>query len=737
MLSVLYSYFIRPLNWTRLYLLDRFRRGLQKQEAAELKGKSGEGLSHSAKSSLLTRRRFTYMQIARGAWYPAAALALTIFLVAIPGFLIIGSQGIFDPRFTSSPSTMVNLLLRFTIVVAILTSLSSLLLAILLYRRRSTDPMALLTSYVLLAYAVIMSGPVEALEPFVPGIAVVATTILVPLFQPFILLLFAVFPDGSFVPGWTKRAIVVAFLIMPASLLWTTRLTQSVVDFSEPGTAVLLGINIIVFVTILAVVLYAQIYRFHHVSSYLQRQQTKWILYGIGVWFTVQALSGIPWIYTYTLPPDSPYPLWLAIISPIWFISIVAIPVTISIAILRYRLFEIDYLINRSLLYGLLTVLVIAIYVLTVGALGLLFQTQGNILITLLATGLVAVLFQPLREKLQAGVNRLVYGERDDPIEALARLGRMLEDALPADQVMSTLVVAIAQTLKLPYAAIYLTGEDGMRLAAASGEQAAELVRFPLVYQGLRIGELEVAVRQRGSMFTAAETRLLRNIARQAGTAIHAARLALDLQQSRQQLVINLEEERLRMRRDLHDGLGPALAAVVWQTDSAKDMVLSNPDEAIRLLGASVTQVQEALSDIRRLVYGLRPPALDEFGLVGALKQAARKYPSTTITIDAPALPELPAAIEVVAYRIAQEAIKNAVTHGQARNCWLFLASDAAFTLRIEDDGIGLPETITPGVGLISMRERAAELGGAFSIQPRQGGGTEVVVVIPQEQGWR
>jgi signal transduction histidine kinase len=370
-----------------------------------------------------------------------------------------------------------------------------------------------------------------------------------------------------------------------------------------------------------------------------------------------------------------------------------------------------------------------------VGALGTFFQAQGNLVIALLATGIVAVLFQPLRERLQRGVNRLIFGERDDPIEALSRLGRRLETAIPTNDVLPMLVETIAHTLKLPYVSIQLQAEKEDNVSAEYGVPPQELAHFPLLYQGESIGHLMVALRSPGTSFSPAEMRLLRNIARQAGAAVHAVRLMADLQRSRQRLVAAREEERMRLRRDLHDGLGPALASVVWQADSARDLVYTDPSAAEQLLESSIEQAQSALGDIRRLVYGLRPPALDELGLVGALEQATQQHRQATVTIEAPALPLLPAAVEVAVYRIVQEALKNAVEHGRAGHCLVGLALDGNLCLTIADDGLGLPQMLTPGVGLASMRERAQELGGTFRIRPRLGGGTKVEVSLPLEFG--
>ena len=452
-----------------------------------------------------------------------------------------------------------------------------------------------------------------------------------------------------------------------------------------------------------------------------ERQQIKWLVMPAAGYFVHIPFSILALVETNAQILG----IAIALVLP----SVAGMVIATAFAIFKYRLYDIDLLISRSLVYGLLTMLVVGIYILVVGALGTFFQAQGNLVIALLATGIVAVLFQPLRERLQRGVNRLIFGERDDPVEALSRLGKQLETAVPPNTVLPTLVETIGQTLKLGYVAIQLPAEREGEVTARYGNRSREVTHFPLVYQGESIGRLVVALRSPGTPFSPAEMRLLRNISRQAGAAVHSVQLMTDLQRSRQQLVAAREEERLRLRRDLHDGLGPALASVVWQADSARDLVHTDPSGAEQLLESSIEQAQSALADIRRLVYGLRPPALDEFGLVGALEQAAQQHQQTAVTIDVSGpLPSLPAAVEVAAYRVVQEALKNAAEHGRADNCLVGLALDDNLCLAIADDGLGLPETVTPGVGLVSMRERAEELGGKFKIHPRLGGGTKVEV---------
>jgi two-component system NarL family sensor kinase len=555
-------------------------------------------------------------------------------------------------------------------------------------------------------------------------------------------LIVLLFPDGRFPsPGWRKVAwttVGALLFFLPLQALEP----GSADPFTLPMRANPLGVSasqwsILEPLMRTAFFILAMCYGTAFVSLIVRlrnsrgdvRQQIKWLLFPTGLFGFYLVL----FVFGMTEADQVVLDIGIALGQ----LAIAGMVIAIAFAIFKYRLYDIDLLINRALVYGTLTACVAGLYVLAVGALGTFFQTQGNLIIALLATGIVAALFQPLRERLQRGVNRLIYGERDDPVEALSRLGRQLEMAVPPDKVLPTLVETIAQTLKLPYVAIHLPLQEGDKIAALYGNFVPELVQFPLVYQGEDTGQLAVGLRSPGSPFSPAEMRLLQNIARQAGTAVHAVQLTADLQRSRQNLVAAREEERLRLRRDLHDGLGPAIASVIWQTDSAREMINTDPSGAAHLLESSIEQAQAALADIRRLVYGLRPPALDELGLVGALEQSARQHQHTSVTIEAPAaFPSLPAAVEVAAYRIVQEALKNAIEHGKAKNCVVCMSLDGGPTpgslyITIRDDGMGLPEAVTPGVGLISMYERAEELGGAFAIHPRQAGGTEVEVRLP------
>jgi len=479
----------------------------------------------------------------------------------------------------------------------------------------------------------------------------------------------------------------------------------------------------------------------------VEHQQLKWFTYatailacGAIVRYTIATPTGVSWIW------------WGGI--TLFIAGLGGIPIATSIAILKYRLYDIDVIINRTLVYGALSASVVGIYMLVVGGLGALLQAGSNFTISLLATGLVAVLFQPLRGRLQRGVNHLMYGERDEPYRVLSRLGQCLETTLAPDVALRRMVETIARALKLPYAAIALKQDDGYVTMAEYGTRVDEPVVLPLVHRTEAAGRLIVAPRTPRESFTSSDRRLLDDLARQAGAAVQAVRLTLDLQRSRERLVATREEERRRLRRDLHDGLGPTLAGLNFGLDAARNLLTREPEDASALLAQLKGQTQEATSDVRRLVYGLRPPALDDLGLVPAIRQQATRHGlladglpheaggdasrgevGLVFSIEAPQhLPSLPAAVEVACYRIAQEAMTNVARHANAHACrvrlWIDEARDS-LGLEIVDDGVGLSEERRAGVGMASMRERAAELGGTCEVAPAATGGTRVLAHLP------
>jgi signal transduction histidine kinase len=475
--------------------------------------------------------------------------------------------------------------------------------------------------------------------------------------------------------------------------------------------------------------------RFRNATG-VERAQLKWLVFSGMIVIAGNILGGIPLAVWPHNPAANEFTILLT------SATVISIVLATGIAILRHRLWDIDILINRTLVYFSLTALIVGAYVAIVGALGTVLQTGASLLVSFVATGIVAVSFQPLRQRVQQGVNRLMFGDRDDPYAVLGRLSERLEGVVTAQSVLPTIVEIVAEALKLPYAAIALKEGEDFRTAAAYTRPSApwrtpdaEMKRLPLVYQLETMGQMLLAPRAPDEQFSKSDRRLLETIARQAGIAAYNVRLTQDLQRSRERLVTTREEERRRLRRDLHDGLGPALASLSFKLEAVHNLADRDPTAVKRLAVELKTHLQGSLEDIRRIAYGLRPPALDELGLVGALREQVVSHnqaPGAHITLEVPErLPAFSAAVEVAAYRIAIEAMTNVKRHAHAQDCAVRFTLGDDLCLEVVDDGRGIPSNVRAGVGMASMRERAEELGGTCAVAAIPAGGTSVRVRLP------
>jgi signal transduction histidine kinase len=435
-----------------------------------------------------------------------------------------------------------------------------------------------------------------------------------------------------------------------------------------------------------------------------ERLQMMWLLWAVVLFFVLNSQRLVtnhgPIIFLLTLP---------------------LIPAAATVAILRHQLYDIRLIINRSIVYGLLTVGVLAAYLGIVAGLSALAKTELSAS-PLLATAAVAVAFAPARSAVQALIDRLMYGRRRHPAEAAARVGVRLAAGL--DGVLR----AVCEALRLPSAAITTDG----RVVATYGEAPSVLHTVALEVADGVPADLLVGVRTGETHLSRVDSRALELLAAPVGLALQAVRLSDQLRESRKRIVAAREEERRRLRRDLHDGLGSALAAVTLKVDAAHNLRETDPDRSRQLLLDLRADLTGAIADIRRLVYDLRPPDLDELGLAGALRQRAQQS-WRGVTIDIPDdLPTLPAAVEVAAYRIATEAVTNALRHGDAETCWVSLRADQGLQLEVRDNGNGRGAAWAHGVGLQSMHERAGELGGTLTAGPTNRGG-RVHALLPLE----
>ncbi len=697
-------------------------------------------------NSWSTILRSHWLILARAAWLVVGALTVGLFVAGIqaeyrqlqlgcptPVCASIGGVAPVELSLLEKSGFSPEFFAAYGIALEFILALVFVVVAALIFWQRSSDGQALFVSFALLIFG-------TATQPYALQ-ALVATR---PAWRPlvdslhflgsasFSLFLF-IFPDGRFIPRWT-RWVALVWIAWLFPRYWFPDWPPS-----ESSTW-LAWLNLVVWLGALGTAVYAQVYRYRRVSNQVQRQQTKWVVFGIALGLAVFLTVNIAVSAIVPVPTSAGELTTLMVGAALMNSALLLIPLSIGIAILRHHLFDVDVLINRTLVYLSLTAIVVGTYMLVVGYMSTLFRVGNNLVISILAAGSVAVLFAPLRDRLQRGVNRLVYGERDDPYTVLLKLGQRLEATFAHDAVLPIIVETLAQTLKLSYAAIILatkdhsSNHDSFTVAAAYGSPAVEPMSLPLVYQTEIVGQLIVAPRP-GELFSAADRRLLTNLAHQTGVVAHAVRLTADLQRARERLVTTREEERRRLRRDLHDDLGPTLASLSQRLDTARNLIPRDPKRAGALLGNLKEQVKGTIAEIRRLVYALRPPALDELGFVGALHEHIAQYdqpdgPNVSLEVPDVLLP-LPAAVEVAAYYIVLEAFTNVARHAQARNCCIRLSVADGLCLEISDDGKGLPPTYRAGVGHNSMRERAAELGGEYHIEKIATGGIRVWVRLP------
>jgi signal transduction histidine kinase len=410
-----------------------------------------------------------------------------------------------------------------------------------------------------------------------------------------------------------------------------------------------------------------------------------------------------------------------------WIFAVTSLPLPIAVgfAILARGLYDLRTAANRTLVWLTLSIAVAGVLALVIGIGGLLGRSASTPWLSWIAAGVAAACFAPLRDVLQRGINRLTYGKWTEPYELLAELGQQLEASSDVDRLLADVA-----------AELHELGLQDVRIAAADSadgdDDSDDRVAIPLSAYGALVGAL--SYREGDAQLRPRDRRLVEDLAGHLGGVLHARLLMHDLQRARERLVLGREEERRRLRRDLHDGLGPALAGHLLRLDVIARGLPAGSDTA-RLVDTLRDELRDTVQDVRRLVEGLRPPALDELGLGGALRQVASRLAGgsgVATTVQCDDVPNLPAAIEVAAYRIATEAMTNVIKHARARTCGIEVRVEPdALTVRVQDDGVGLPDTSAGrGHGLRTMRERAEELRGSFDAYASDAG-TVVVARLP------
>ena len=415
---------------------------------------------------------------------------------------------------------------------------------------------------------------------------------------------------------------------------------------------------------------------------------------------------------------------------PRWLFAFAALPVPLAVAVatLNSGLYDLRRAANRTILLVLMTASIAAVYVVVVISAAAFSPDRRSWWPPAIAAAVAAFVLVPLRDRLQRVVRRVVYGRWHEPYEVLTGLAAQLAGAADIDKLLDAAVAELARELDLRD--ISVRDLDATVLAGAP-HRAAEAV--PLFAFGVAVGELRYDLP--GRQLAESELRLIADLARQLGATVHARGLANDLQHAREKLVVAREEERRRLRRDLHDGVGPALAGLTLKAETARALLPEGAHDAAVQLDDLSDEIRATVLDVRRIVEGLRPPALDELGLVEACRQAVDRLTRAAgiaATVDASGeLSGLPAAVEVAAFRIVLEAVTNVVRHAAARGCRVTLAAhDGMLDVTVADDGTGLLDGTGNGNGMATMRERAEELGGSLAVRAT-GSGTQVTGRLP------
>lgn len=454
-----------------------------------------------------------------------------------------------------------------------------------------------------------------------------------------------------------------------------------------------------------------------------ERDQLRWLVIAAALLVT-----------SFAIPADGPAGI---VGSALVVVALPLLPLSVGVAALRSRLDDVAAGIRRSVVYAWLLAAGLVLYAVVVLTLHTILRGHAEPAVALLGAGVVAVAYQPLRERLQRSTDRMLYGDRGDPYSVSATLGRRLESFGSAAHALPASVGAIAEALRLPYVAIELPGDSPQQPTAAYGSpQATPSLAIPLTHGGESVGRLLVGLRDGRDDYTQDERRLLEDLSRVVAVAAHAALLDRALQRSQDRLALVRAEERSRLRRDLHDGLGPALAGVALGVDAARNLMDTDAQAADRLLEELKKETLGCVADVRRIVNDLRAPPLAELGLCAALTAFAERLSTRggALRVDVEAarvLPTLPTAVEDAAYLIATEALTNVARHAAARRCLLRLVVADDLTIEVSDDGVGITPNGTPGVGLASMSERAARLGGDCVVRRAADGGTTVLAHLP------
>jgi signal transduction histidine kinase len=564
------------------------------------------------------------------------------------------------------------------------------------------------------------------------------------------------FPNGKLPsPRWrwvAWTALIASLVLVAGSMIspTTTQLSPRLPNIPNPIVVPALGgltngtIFTIAPLVLIVVALTAVVVRLRK-SRDVDRSQLRWFAY-VAVGSLIVVVAGYPvGVANSALGNElsgAGFALGLAL----------AIPVTIGLAVMKYGLYDIDVFISRTLVFGSLAVFITAVYVGIAVGIGTLVGSGGkpNLALSILATAIVALGFQPLRERIQKVANRLVYGRRATPYEVLSEFSGRVAETYAADEVLPRMAQVLQEGTGAESATVWLRGAAELRPAATfpKGERDQQALfmsngTLPAIedatrsvevrHQGELLGALSVSKR-RGESLTPIEEKLVDDLAHQAGLVLKNVGLSADLQvrldelrASRQRLVQAQDLERRRLERNLHDGAQQHLVALKVKLGLAEMLLDRDPAKAMATLEQLKGDADEALETLRDLARGIYPPLLAEKGLVVALESQARKA-IVPVSVRADGVRRYSQDVEATVYFCVLEALQNVQKYARASHVEVRLhGSGEGLTFEVSDDGIGFDTAIAKkGAGLVNMADRLDALGGALDVTSRPSAGTTI-----------
>jgi signal transduction histidine kinase len=557
-----------------------------------------------------------------------------------------------------------------------------------------------------------------------------------------------IFPEGQFLSRRWRTAMVVACGVAAVPMVLSAlppRLTvfagfDNPVGLDEPWLPGAVNASIGLALPVLFGGAAAAMVRFRRRRGD-ERQQIKWLLLAAMAVAVVLAYYGI--LSATGTDPNQGFAAWSQYLG---IASFLAVPISVAFGVLKYRLYDIDVVINKAVVYAMLAVFITGVYLTVVIAAGSLTGYASNPVLSGIAAAVVAIAFQPARRGAQRLANRLVYGERATPYEVLAQLGDRLAGEYASDDVLDRIAAALAGGIgadrvvvwldsggELRPAAVWPEGAGSARSDASAAPTATDdgMRSFPVRHQGEMLGAIGVH-KPPSDPLTPADEKLVGDLAAQAGLVLRNARLIEDLRASRRRLVTAQDEERRRLERNIHDGAQQQLVALTVKARLAEQMIDRDPAKARDLVAQIGADTTGTLEDLRDLARGIYPPLLADKGLAAALEAQGRKA-AVPIAIKADGVGRLDRDVEAGVYFCVLEALNNVAkyagaSHVDVRLWW----QDGEVVFEVGDDGVGFdPAARGYGTGLRGMADRLEALGGSLEVQSTPRAGTKVLGRIP------